>query len=445
MDMTGRKIRRTSPHTLARLWLAPGSSSRRSWASAIGRCAAGLLAAAVMLAAASANAAECEDEAAAHPDWVFCHDFEAADADTWDNYWDSSAPPDPDRLFLVDDNPPSIAGSHMMRVQLVNPTDQDMDSSLGAGLGKWFGETVTWDAFYYRKYMRFNEEFHQGNFMHLGRLRACAPSIYPWECLGGSGQRPAGDTKYTTGLEPWSDYQSLDWPGRWGFYSYYHLMSQDCGFPGPDDCYGDMFAPAQDAMLSRAEWHVVEFMIQPNTPGQQDGYQRFWIDGVSAYTSDPIDWRTVDSLRINQASIGVYIHNPPAQSTNIVDYDNVIFSTSYVGATRCLDNVQLAAPCMCGGEADPEDGSNVHSSGYCCNEQWQAESCGGGSGGGGAGAGGTAGGGVGGGTGGTGNAPDPAPGLGEDSEGCGCQLPGAGRSGGAAALLLLVLGVRRRR
>ncbi len=327
------------------------------------------------LATQRAGAAECEEAWPAHPEWVFCHDFEAPDATDWSAYWNNSADPDPEKLFLVEESVPGIAGSHILRIELVNPTDEDMDHSLGAGLGKWFGETVEWEDFYYRKYIRFNEDFFQGNFMHLGRLRACAPSIYPWECLGGAGHRPAGDTKYTTGVEPWIDYGRIEPPGRWGFYSYYHEMSQDCGFPGPDDCYGDMFAPEPYVVATRGVWHVVEFMIHPNTPGQDDGYQRFWIDGEPVYQSPPMNWRTVADLRVNQASLGVYIHYPPAHTDNIVDYDNVVFSTSYIGPARCEDNIPIGAPCLCGGQADPEDASNVHRSGYCCNAHWQADPC----------------------------------------------------------------------
>ena len=322
-----------------------------------------------------AQAAECDDDWPSHPEWVFCHDFEAQDATDYENYWNVSAAPDPEKLFLVNEAVPGIAGTRILRIRLINDTDEDLDHSLGAGLGKWFGETVEWDDFYYRKYLRFNDDFFQGNFMHLGRLRACAPSIYPWECLGGAGKRPDGDTKYTTGVEPWSDYQRLEPPGRWGFYSYYYEMSQDCGFPGPDDCYGDMFAPDPPLLATRGRWHVVEFMIHPNTPGEQDGYQRFWIDGEPVYQSPPMHWRTVADLRVNQASLGVYIHYPPAHTDNIVDYDNVVFSTSYIGPARCQDNTPIDAPCLCGGDPDPESAQNVHSTGYCCSGQWQETAC----------------------------------------------------------------------
>lgn len=324
--------------------------------------------------APEAGAAECGDEWGDNPSWVFCHDFEAEDSDDFDLYWDDVYGA-PERVFIIEENPGGIGGSHAMRTQAVNETDEELASGTSSGPKKFFGAVVDWDAFYYRKYVRFNEEFEQGNFMHLGGLGGCAEEDYPWECMGHSGERPEGDDRFSSNLEPWSDYQSLPFPGGWGFYSYYHEMYQDCGFPTEDDCYGDMFAPEEDFFLSRGEWHVLEMMIQPNTPGVTDGYQTFWADGVKIYTSPMLSWRTTDDLRINKAGIYLYVHNVPAQTTCIFDVDNVVFSTEYVGPSRCLDEAEIGAACLCGGEPDPEDASNVFHDGYCCGGEWRANSC----------------------------------------------------------------------
>ncbi len=88
----------------------------------------------------AALAAECDDDWPSHPEWVFCHDFEARDATDYGTYWNNSAEPDPEKLFLVHESVSGIAGSRILRIELVNATDEDMDHSLGAGLGKWFGE-----------------------------------------------------------------------------------------------------------------------------------------------------------------------------------------------------------------------------------------------------------------------------------------------------------------
>ncbi len=328
----------------------------------------------LLLCARAAAAAECDTAGPAHPEWIFCHDFEAPDASDFNTYWNDVYGV-PERVFIIEDNPAGIAGGHAMRTQAVNDGDSELANGVTSGPKKFLGREVDYDAVYYRKYVRFNEGFDQGNFMHLGGLGACAPSDYPWDCMGHSGERPAGDDRFSSNLEPWSAYQSLEPPGRWGFYSYYHQMHMDCGHPGPDDCYGDMFAPDEDVLISRGDWHVLEMMIQPNTPGQADGYQSFWVDGVRAYTSPGINWRSDESLRINKAGIYLYVHHVPAHTECILDFDNVVISRAYIGPSRCQPDTPIAAPCLCGGQPDPDDASHVHSAGYCCAGSWQPTPC----------------------------------------------------------------------
>ena len=44
------------------------------------------------------------------------------------------------------------------------------------------------------------------------------------------------------------------------------------------------------AFTSLGAWHVLEMMIQPNTPNVADGHQAFWIDGAKIYTASGINW-----------------------------------------------------------------------------------------------------------------------------------------------------------
>jgi hypothetical protein len=331
-------------------------------------------AAAITLAAALlpgvARAQECLG-AASHPEWIFCHDFEAPDAGQFARYWNDIYGL-PDSMFLIDENPQGVEGKRSLRLQVVNDTDTALESGVTAGPKKFLGREPNWDVIYYRRYLRFGADFHQGNFMHLGGLSACRADLYPWGCMGHAGQRPAGDTDFSTNLEPWSAYQTLPWPGRWGFYSYYYLMSMDCGHPGPDDCYGDMFAPDVDAFASRGDWHVFEMSVDPGTPGRADGSQTFWLDGRRAYTAKGIAWRTTPDLRINGAGVYLYIHNNPAHTTNVLDVDNVLFSRNYVGPAPCVEDVAIGAPCLCGGVAHPDSADNVHDSGYCSHGVWSS-------------------------------------------------------------------------
>jgi hypothetical protein len=332
-----------------------------------------LLAALPVGQAVPARAQECA-EAARHPEWIFCHDFEAPDAAQFDRYWDDVYDAG-GRMALVGENPAGVAGARSMRLRVVNETDTAFENGVTAGPTKFLGREVDWDTIFYRRYLRFGADFHQGNFMHLGGLIACHASLYPWSCLGHAGQRPAGDRIFSTTLEPWSDYQRQPWPGRWGFYSYYYRMHMDCGLPGPDDCYGDMFAPEAPAYLSRGAWHVMELSLTAGTPGQADGSQTFWIDGRKVFTASGIAWRTVAELRPNEFGAYLYIHNNPAHTTNILDVDNVLLSRRYIGPAACADGAHIFAPCACGGAADPDDPSNIHDVGFCCRGRWQAAVC----------------------------------------------------------------------
>jgi len=317
---------------------------------------------------------ECE-AAADHPEWVFCHDFEVPDAADFGKYWNDSYGVG-DRMFLIDDGPPGVVGQRSLRLRIVNETDTSFESGVSAGPKKFLGAVVDWGTLHLRRYVRFNADFHQGNFMHLGGLGACHPDLYPWECMGKAGKRPRGDDRFSANLEPWSAYQSLPWPGRWGFYSYYYRMHMDCGHPGPDDCYGDMFAPDEHVYVPRGDWHVLEMRIEPGTPGEADGSQTFWIDGRQIYTADGIAWRTTDELRINKVGLGLYIHNNPAHTTNIVDQDNVVISRAYIGPAPCEPASPIRAACYCGGQPNPDDDANVFATGYCCDNTWQEQPCG---------------------------------------------------------------------
>ena len=329
------------------------------------------VAASLHLAAAPhvAHAQECAD-APAHPEWIFCHDFEAADAANFDRYWDDVYGA-PGRTFLTGDNPGGVPGRRSMRLQVVNEGDTALANGVTSGPSKFLGRDVDWDVIHYRRYLRFNADFHQGNFMHLGGLIACSAALYPWGCLGHAGERPKGNERFTSNLEPWSNYQRLPWPGKWGFYSYYHQMFKDCGHPGPDNCYGDLFAPEGDVFLTRGAWHVLEMAIDAGTPGQADGSQTFWLDGRKAFTQGGIAWRTTRELRVNEAGVYLYIHNNPARTTNILDVDNVLFSRSYIGPALCEDGAAITAPCVCGGAADAERADNVVADGVCVGGAWR--------------------------------------------------------------------------
>ena len=85
------------------------------------------LAACLLLSGNRVLAAEC-DQMPNHPEWIFCHDFEVADADNFSNYWNDIYGA-PERMFLINENPAGVEGTRSVRMQIVNDTDQDFTSA----------------------------------------------------------------------------------------------------------------------------------------------------------------------------------------------------------------------------------------------------------------------------------------------------------------------------
>ena len=51
--------------------------------------------------------------------------------------------------------------------------------------------------------------------------------------------------------------------------------------------------------VSRDVWHTLEFEVQLNDPGEANGVQRFWLDGVLRGEWRTFVFRTSANLRIN--------------------------------------------------------------------------------------------------------------------------------------------------
>ena len=92
------------------------------------------------------------------------------------------------------------------------------------------------------------------------------------------------------------------------FYSYYPGMARE---PDGSVCwgrYGDSYDPDGGSKnpasyfppldVSRDAWHTVEFEVQLNDPGQANGVQRFWLDGVLRGEWRNFVFRTTPNLRI---------------------------------------------------------------------------------------------------------------------------------------------------
>ena len=89
------------------------------------------------------------------------------------------------------------------------------------------------------------------------------------------------------------------------------------------------FKPYPMFIPQRGRWYCYELMVKTNTPGQNNGEVKFWIDGKVAGDFPNLFIRSIDTLKIDNADIGLH-------ATNVTQplkkwYDNVVIATKYIG------------------------------------------------------------------------------------------------------------------
>jgi hypothetical protein len=184
---------------------------------------------------------------------------------------------------------------------------------------------------------------------HLGGFN---PST-PWP-QGGAGERPDGDKRFTTGVEPFGN----DW--GWDFYTYWQGMHVH----GDGKYWGTPFLTGgSKPKVERGKWICVEMMVKVNDPvDASNGEQAFWIDGglwrrdgqtvshigqgfprgqwtggwwrpdgKSDGAFEGFRWRSVEELLINYVWAYVYITKAPPGHVSKVWFDNIVIATEYIG------------------------------------------------------------------------------------------------------------------
>jgi hypothetical protein len=121
-----------------------------------------------------------------------------------------------------------------------------------------------------------------------------------WSGFGKAGLCPNGTDFFVAALvtEPIAD------PGPVRFYTYYPAMRREGGGGTCLGRYGDgseTYVPPLS--LTPNAWHRIELSVQLNTPGQSNGRQMFWIDGVQRGSWSGISFRETDALRLNAVQL----------------------------------------------------------------------------------------------------------------------------------------------
>lgn len=184
---------------------------------------------------------------------------------------------------------------------------------------------------------------------HLGGFN---PST-PWP-QGGAGERPQGDKRFTTSVEPHGN----SW--YWDFYTYWQGMHVH----GDGNYWGAPFlSGVPKPKVERGEWICVELMVKLNQPpSAANGEQAFWIDGQlwraggqvvshvgpgfprgnwaggwwqpdseASNTFNGFRWRTVEELAVNYVWTYVYITKAPHGHVSKVWFDDIVIADRYIG------------------------------------------------------------------------------------------------------------------
>ncbi len=205
-------------------------------------------------------------------------------------------------------------------------------------------------------YVRFYTKLDENTVIphHFVKIRAIKEGFWP-----NAGQKPPGDKAFWTGIEPLPDH-------TWNLYTYWHDMHSWQSREGkpdgrPNPYFGNVFRVPGQEPLKKGEWICVEAMMKANTPGQNDGEQAFWINGVKIghwKKGEPMgewrndrfviggdnpkpfegyNWRTAEDVKINMIKLQWYIskehmeRKKATQDDNSVFFDNVVVATEYIG------------------------------------------------------------------------------------------------------------------
>jgi hypothetical protein len=252
-----------------------------------------------------------------HASVIFADHFERGDLGA---QWDEVSNAGNQVLSLVEQLAPDGTTGHRS-LQVI----ATLGNNHGGGLTKWFSSA---EQIFIRFYVKFAPDCDYVHHFCTLRANKGLQGRDKWSGFGGAGERPEGDERFSTALEPWGNWGRFTPPGRWNFYSYWHTMKQS----GDGRYWGNSFLPEDTADIPRDRWICAEFMLQHNTAGQNDGQQAFWIDGKLLGHWREINWRTSPTLWANAFTLESYVTDRwTKHPVNVVYFDNVVIAKSYIG------------------------------------------------------------------------------------------------------------------
>lgn len=236
-------------------------------------------------------------------------------------------------------NDPAHVFSGRGALQVTAPNRQGKSS--GAGVIGWLGPEG-YDRLYMRYYMKFAEDYDQGNLNHTGGGLSGIAGRDRYFGMGKAGIRPEGNDRFSTRFEPWRDWGRYEPPGYMFLYTYWMDMRRD----RDGNYWGNNMVPEENqrVTIKRGRWYCFELMVAANTIGRADGELAAWIDGQLYIHYTGFRWRSAADVRLKRFELIAYIHQ--SRRDNTVWYDDLAISTGYLGpmAGQASNSAGVAAP-----------------------------------------------------------------------------------------------------
>jgi len=115
---------------------------------------------------------------------------------------------------------------------------------------------------------------------------------------------------------------------RIGYYVYHADMTGTYG----DNWFWSGGPIGSGGVLETGRWYQVECYVHNNTPGENDGILRGWVDGEMVYEKTDVRFRDVARLGVEKVWFDLYYGGSwTAPDDMYVDFDNVAIAWAYIG------------------------------------------------------------------------------------------------------------------
>jgi len=286
------------------------------------------------------------------PAVVFSENFDAGSIEAIAKRWESVQ--HKEILSLSSDVPKAAGGGKSLLMTHVG----------GKGNGAHLYRRLNpgYEKLYVRFYVKFDRDcapIH--HFFHVGGYHPA--TAWP---QGGAGQRPRGEERFSTGVEPHGD----AWV--WDYYAYWMEMR---GSPPRGQTWGNSFIRDPKLKVQRGQWICMELMMKMNDVDDSNGEMALWIDGkqvshlgkgfpkgmwvydkfLSGQGGEGVRWsdekngpeslhfprggapfegfrwRRDERLKLNFLWVLLYITKAPQDHVSKVWFDNIVVAKDYIG------------------------------------------------------------------------------------------------------------------